>query len=107
MIKISNMSKSWLRSRLEEKFNGKTVVITHHAPLLRSLEHSPHPKSHLEAAFANNWTEFFEEKLADLWIHGHTHINTNYVMNRTRVISNQRGYPGEDTLFNPDLIVDL
>lgn len=108
MIKINSQAKSWLRSKLEERFSGKTVVITHHAPLMRSLEHSPHPKSHLEAAFANCWDDLFENEIgADLWIHGHTHINTNYVINKTCVISNQRGYPGEDTLFNPDLVVDL
>ena len=107
LIKICANAKSWLRSKLEEKFYGKTVVITHHAPLLRSLEHSPYPDSHLDAAFTNNWEDLFEDGMADLWIHGHTHIAADYDFNKTRVISNPRGYQREETLFNPDLIVDL
>ncbi|HEP8062243.1 TPA: metallophosphoesterase [Pseudomonas aeruginosa] len=106
LINISTRAKSWLRSKLDESFSGKTVVITHHAPLLKSLEHSPYPKSHINAAFANHWPELFDEKV-DLWVHGHTHIAIDYVFNATRVISNPRGYPGEDTGFNPDLVVDI
>lgn len=107
LIKISDKARAWLRSKLEESFNGKTVVITHHAPLLKSLEHSPYPVSHLNAAFANHWPELFEDGMADMWIHGHTHIAVDYVFNATRVISNPRGYPGESTGFNPSLVVDL
>jgi Icc-related predicted phosphoesterase len=107
LIKASEKAKSWLRSKIEEKFHGKTVVITHHAPLMQSLENSPHAPSHLEAAFANRWDELIEGGKVDLWIHGHTHISVDYKANGTRIVSNQRGYPGESTGFNPELIIDV
>ncbi|MDM8347689.1 metallophosphoesterase [Pseudomonas sp. sp1636] len=106
LIKICANAKSWLRSKINEEFCGKTVVITHHAPVMQSLEHSPHARSHLEAAFANDWKDLVTGDLVDLWIHGHTHISADYDANGTRVISNQRGYPGETTGFEPDLIIE-
>lgn len=108
MIRINAQAKSWLRLKLEEDFDGKTVVITHHAPVLRSLESTPYEPSHLDAAFSNSWDELFDGSgKVDLWIHGHTHTSVDYEVGGTRVISNQRGYPGEATGFNPDLIIEL
>jgi len=31
-----------------------------------------------------------------LWIHGHTHDNCDYIVGRTRVLSNQSGYGWEE-----------
>lgn len=108
MIRINAQAKNWLRLKLEEDFDGKTVVITHHAPVLRSLESTPYEPSHLDAAFSNSWDELFDGSgKVDLWIHGHTHTSVDYEVGGTRVISNQRGYPGEATGFNPDLIIEL
>lgn len=42
LIKQAEMTRTWLRSKLAESYGGPTVVITHHAPTLRSLEESPH-----------------------------------------------------------------
>lgn len=108
MIRINAQAKSWLRLKLEEDFDGKTVVITHHAPVLRSLDSTPYEPSHLDAAFSNSWDELFDGSgKVDLWIHGHTHTTVDYEVGGTHVISNQRGYPGEATGFNPDLIIEL
>ena len=47
----------------------------------------------------------------DLWIHGHTHHSVRYELKGprgpVRVLSNQRGYPGEKTVFDPALVVEL
>lgn len=108
LITINAEAKAWLRSNVDEKFDGKTVVITHHAPVLKSLENTPYEPSHLDAAFSNAWDELFDGGgKVDLWIHGHTHTSVDYEAGGTRVISNQRGYPGEATGFNPDLIIEL
>src|SRR5690606_10255710 len=42
LSKLNAEAKSWLRSKLDESFSGKTVVITHHAPVLKSLENTPY-----------------------------------------------------------------
>lgn len=106
LISKSIEAKEWLQSKLDERFFGKTVVITHHAPILESLADTPYEPSHLDSAFANNWLEFFSGTV-DVWIHGHTHTSVNYDANGTHVISNQRGYPGETTGFNPNFVINL
>jgi hypothetical protein len=42
-----------------------------------------------------------------LWIHGHTHYCVDYEVAGTRVVSNQRGYPDQETGFDPALVVDI
>jgi len=42
-----------------------------------------------------------------LWIHGHTHTSVDFELNGTRIISNQRGYPREESGFQPFLVIDL
>ncbi|MBU0902010.1 MAG: serine/threonine protein phosphatase [Gammaproteobacteria bacterium] len=46
-------TRNWFLSKLAEPFSGQTIVITHHAPLMRSLVENPHSGGHLDAAYAN------------------------------------------------------
>ena len=49
-----------------------------------------------------------KDSKAALWVHGHIHGQSDYVLGETRVIANPRGYPGEDVgVFRPDLVVDI
>ncbi|HYD79131.1 MAG TPA: metallophosphoesterase [Paucimonas sp.] len=69
-------ARAWLAARLAEDHGGKTVVVTHHAPL--------------NAAFASDLAPLLER--ADLWIHGHVHDSFDYRVGRARVVANPRGY---------------
>lgn len=94
----------WLFSELSKPFGGRTVVITHHAPSVLSLDGHG---DHLDASYANRWESLFGEGL-DLWVHGHTHRSVDYMLEGTRVVSNPRGYPGENVEgFDPELILDV
>jgi hypothetical protein len=42
-----------------------------------------------------------------LWIHGHSHHAVDYEIAGTRIVSNPKGYPGEDCGFCPGLIVEI
>ncbi|MCW2293133.1 putative phosphodiesterase [Pseudomonas sp. BIGb0408] len=103
VIKRNRSSHDWLKSELAKDFDGKTVVISHHAPLACIL--GEEPVGHLSASYANNWPELVAK--ADAWIFGHTHDAINDEFYGCRVISNPRGYPGEDTGFNPSFVIDL
>ncbi|MBV9917681.1 MAG: metallophosphoesterase family protein [Solirubrobacterales bacterium] len=100
-------SREWLASRLAEAHDGPTVVITHHAPLIRARP----PLAKLRAlagAFASDVTELMGEDRVALWIFGHTHRVADLDVRGTRVVSNPRGYPHEPVAgFDPCRAVEL
>lgn len=105
VIQRNRIAHDWLESELEKQFDGKTVVITHHAPLACIVGVGEGPVGHLSAAYANNWPTLVS--MADAWIFGHTHEAIDAEFHGCRVISNPRGYPDEDTGFSPALVIDL
>jgi hypothetical protein len=42
-----------------------------------------------------------------LWVHGHTHHCVDYELGGTRILSNQRGYPRDQTTFDPGLVIEI
>ena len=103
-------STRWLDAELAKPFAGPTVVITHHAPTL----HSIHPRfagSPFNAAFVSDAAWLLQGGRAQLWIHGHTHDSYDYLIDRTRVLCNPRGYVKdgqvENARFNPQLVVSV
>lgn len=101
------LTLAWLREELQQPFEGRTVVITHHAPSLESIKGHPDAGTHLDASYVNQWDALFGPTLA-LWLHGHTHYPVDYTRNGTRVVSNPRGYPGEHLAgFNPELVIEV
>ena len=107
LVEQSVKTRDWLRTKLAEPFDGRTVVITHHAPTLRSLQDNPHAGTHLDAAFANRWEYLMGGERVALWVHGHSHTAVDYDVAGTRVVSNPRGYPGEETGFCPKLVIEV
>lgn len=111
------LTSRWLREKLDTPFAGQTVVVTHNAPCLLSIKGSPWYQSSLSPAFVNNWEGLMQPESLDdnrtpvLWAHGHTHWATDYVLYKTRVISNPAGYAREQKLgqpsFSPDLLIEL
>jgi predicted phosphodiesterase len=107
LINESVRTKDWLRTELATPFAGPTVVITHHAPTLRSLLDNPHAGTHLDAAYANRWEDLMGGDQVALWVHGHSHVAVDYDVNGTRVVCNPRGYPGEEAGFDEGLVLTL
>ena len=103
LIAKSRTAYNWLAQELGKPFDGKTLVITHDAPVADYL--SEEHAGHLAAAYANDWSDLLEG--AVFWIYGHTHVAANFNKNGCRLVSNPRGYPGENTGFVPDLIIEF
>jgi Icc-related predicted phosphoesterase len=90
-IKLHTASRDWLAIMLAEPFDGKTVVITHHAPSSQSV-HPRYARDLLTPAFASNLENLMDGDRAALWIHGHMHESVDYEVYGTRVVCNPRGY---------------
>ncbi len=100
-------SIQWLQEKFSQNSLTPTVVITHHAPSERSLR-PDFLNDELSPAYASHLDDFVASSGATLWIHGHTHIATDYRLGQTRVLSNQRGYPDDPAPgFQPDLVVEI
>ena len=107
--------QDWLRAMLAQPFAGKTVVITHFAPSLRSAD----PRYGLTpgtAGFCNALDALLPQ--ADVWIHGHLHAPSDYMARGTRadgshwqchVVANPLGYArkGEQASFRPHCLVTV
>lgn len=85
-------SLAWLKRRLAQPFDGKTVVISHHAPHIRSV-HERYLGSPLNVCFASNLDAVLEGPNAPaLWVHGHVHDTFAYKVGACQVVANPRGY---------------
>ena len=91
-------SVEWLDEELSKHFDGKTIVVTHHAPLVHAgyftTKERPEPhKAELQPAFSSDLRWLIEKHPIDLWAFGHTHLDFDEVHAGTRVFSQQRCYP--------------
>lgn len=100
-------SRWYIEKILAEPFAGPTVVITHHAPSVRSYGRRYSGTELLSAGYASHMDALVDR--CDLWIHGHLHDVSDYRLGDGRVICNPRGYEalGESSGWNPMLVVDL
>lgn len=90
------LERTWLERQLTEHWIGATVVVTHHAPAPESIQ-EPYRGQRLTPAFAADLRTLMTRFHPALWVHGHTHSPCDYVVGKTRVLSNQCGYPREWT----------
>ena len=102
-IRLHTGSRDWLAAMLTESFDGKTVVVTHHAPSSQSV-HSRYARDLLTPAFASNLENLMEGERVALWAHGHMHESFDYEIYGTRVVCNPRGYAPE--ALNPEFRLD-
>lgn len=96
-----------LESFLKSGPAGRSVVLTHHAPSIRSLPEERRSEL-ISSAYASDLEWLIERHEPLLWVHGHIHASQDYWIGRTRVISNPRGYPDKvNPGFDDRLVLDL
>ncbi|MGO6748786.1 metallophosphoesterase [Rhizobium ruizarguesonis] len=101
-------SRRFIDQELSKPFEGRTIVVTHHAPLMQSFD--PQFFGHVtNAAFASDLSDLIARRRPSLWIHGHIHKFRDYMADTTRIICNPVGYLSEKYAsgFCPRFIVDL
>jgi len=79
------------------------IIISHHAPLTHGTSDK---HNSLSSAFCTDLSDLFI-KPVKAWICGHTHYSCDFTFNGVHVISNQLGYNGEATKFDPLCVLDI
>ena len=101
-------SINYFRTTLKKPFEGKRVIVSHHAPSIRSIPVEYHEYV-LCGAFASDVEAFIECYRPHAWIHGHLHSTFDYVVGDTRVVCNPRGYEGHELneAFSPAMTMTI
>lgn len=110
-VALHEKTLSFLKEHLVQPFDGKTVVITHHASSPQSIP-PQYRNDKLTPGYASD-LEYLMGTHINLWLHGHVHNFNDYNVNGTRVFSNPRGYhykgalSSENSDFKSDFVVEL
>lgn len=104
----------------EKEAGQKVVVVTHHGPSRKSI-HRQYNGDPVNWGYVSDLELMIIDAQPDLWMHGHTHHSFDYMIEKTRVVTNPRGYarrisPGygegpvfvnENREFNPSLRLEV
>lgn len=100
-----NTFRRELQGWIKHTEGGKRVVISHFVPSRQAI----HPRwkdSLLNTYFTCNMEQFMGWE--GLWLYGHTHDSSDFMVGDTRVVGNPRGYGAENAGgFNEDLILEI
>jgi hypothetical protein len=106
-----SMDATWLKMQLELIKPKKTIVMTHHSPI---LDTNPiYQDSTIKEAFVTdlydlNTKSEIKTKLPNYHIFGHTHYNIDKVINNCHFITNQFGYSQKERPgFNFDRVYSI
>lgn len=80
---------------LSRSIDSESIVVTHHLPSYKCV-HEKYKNSELNRFFVCDIESTIEEKSPKYCLFGHTHECLDFQINKTRVISNPLGYPGEN-----------
>ncbi|MBT8387846.1 MAG: metallophosphoesterase [Ignavibacteria bacterium] len=107
LIHIHKKSLRWLIESLTKNKNNINIVITHHAPSLKSIPEI-YNKDLETAAYASNLENIIQDCKPHFWIHGHIHSSSDYTIDDCRIICNPFGYPDErNKEFKENLIIEV
>jgi predicted phosphohydrolase len=100
--KLHLEAKEFLTKTLRTKFEGNTVVVTHHVPTMMN-----YPPQYLgdvlNMAFASELKPLIEETQPDFWIYGHHHVSIPaYNIGKTTMLTNQLGYVSSNEFLGFD-----
>lgn len=101
-----------LSHAVKENALQKIWVVTHHLPTVRSipekyLQDSKQKSLYENSLYYSDLDSEIKKVQIDYWIHGHTHKFQEYYIGKTKIISNPRGYRGEDTQYDPWHLLEL
>ena len=95
MLDLHRSNATYIRQKLAEKFDGRTVVLTHHMPhpACTPPVYADARGNYLFACGKHAFHDTLHSPRApDLWICGHTHHAFDIRVGRSRIVCNPHGY---------------
>lgn len=101
---IHRESLRWLGRSLNASTSLVNIVITHHAPSMKSVP-PMYESDIVTAAYASDLSKFIADHKPNYWLHGHLHNSSNYQLGECKVLCNPKGYKGEvNESFDPAFV---
>jgi Icc-related predicted phosphoesterase len=106
-IGMHRESRSYIERTLQSR-EGKTVVVSHHAPSILSMSEEDGAKTSA-SSYASNLDAMIKELKPTAWVHGHIHRSNRYRIGQTDILSNPRGYGDDEkgTSFDPGFVFEV
>ena len=87
--------KQYIQSVVQGNHDTKYVVVGHHSPSRLSTHAMYKNDTVMNGGYSSNMDDFIQDHpQIRLWTHGHTHHEFDYMIGKTRVMCNPRGYAG-------------
>ena len=88
-------SRGYITDQLRLDTETPTIVVGHHAPTYQSIDPRFRNEQHMNGAYASDLSDLIlDHTNVRLWVHGHTHVDMDYMVGSTRVACHPRGYVG-------------
>ena len=95
---LDKLNQVVLAQRLLNSHN-KVVVVGHHSPSRLSTKPQYEKDWEMNGGYSSDLTDFImDHPEINLWVHGHTHHAFDYMVGKTRILCNPRGYVGYEVL---------
>jgi predicted phosphodiesterase len=103
MQKKFNKSVSFIKKCMKnQKNNEMYILLTHHKPI-----HDNKSTDVITQAYESDLVDIIVKHPFVLAAHGHTHKQYDKTFNKVRVVSNPKGYVGQQTKFNDTFVVSI
>ena len=102
-------SRTFLQAALAQSAPEQTVVITHFPPCME-VRHKGILPNLLTGYFQANCLDIIQTFQPAAWIYGHNHWSDDIMLGKTRVVSNQLGYPEERIVipeYDPEKMLEV
>ncbi len=106
-FRFHQKSIHWLEQSLKASEGKTNIVVTHHAPSIKSLP-DRYIDDPISSAYASNLEYIMADYKPKYWIHGHIHEPKRYKIHETEVICNPHGYIDEKyNGYEKELIINV